>query len=86
MPSQISHIMPGMSIQIAGSAKDDDHILKRLGGGVRAAENAILGKGILRSSMFDRVPMAAVLVTTMGIAARVPSEVKVLFEINMTWK
>ena len=69
IPSQISVIMPGMVIEIAGSAIDDEIALARPGTGARVANNAIAGRRLLRDSIFDSVAMAEMLAIAMAVQA-----------------
>lgn len=84
MPPHISAIMPGMVIEIAGSAIDDETALKRPGDGDGVADNAITGRRLLRDSIFDSVPMVEVLAIAMAV--RAPGEAIKVSQVNMTWR
>lgn len=60
IPSQISVTMPGRLMDIAGRASADDNVSKTLKREERVANDGIVGKRVLRTSVRGVEPMAAV--------------------------
>ena len=61
IPSQISATKPGILMDIAGIAMEDDQRLKRRDGNARVVDCKVEGIRLSRSSMADPGPMAAAL-------------------------